>query len=116
VQKKPHAQHVMAMVEYMTFGPNIDGQGIMAFVDLQVVTEDRDLGNANEGEEVVPIKVERVEALVGEVGGGLILTWMMLLLSDHDNLQGVSWPFVSKLVHCFSRFAMWRGYNYDLAI
>jgi hypothetical protein len=52
----------------MTFGPNIDGQGIMAFANLQVVTEDRDLGNANEGEEVVAIKVERVEALVGEGG------------------------------------------------
>ncbi len=52
----------------MTFGPNIDGQGIMAFANLQVVTEDRDIGNANEGEEVVAIKVERVEALVGEGG------------------------------------------------
>jgi len=60
----------MAMVEYMTFGPNIDGQGIMEFANLQVVIEDRDLGNANEGEEVVAIKVERVEALVGEGGAG----------------------------------------------
>ncbi len=70
MQKELRAQHAMAMVEYMTFGPNIDGQGIMAFANLQVVIEDRDLGNANEWEEVVAIKVERVEALVGEVGGG----------------------------------------------
>jgi hypothetical protein len=27
----------MAMVEDMTLGPNIDGQGIMAFANLQVV-------------------------------------------------------------------------------
>ncbi len=57
MQKELDAQHVMAMVEYMTFGPNIDGQGIMAFADLQATTKDHDLGNANEGEEVVAIKV-----------------------------------------------------------
>jgi hypothetical protein len=39
-----------------------------------------------------------------------------LLMSDHDNLQGVSWPFICKLVHFFSLFTMWGGYNYDLAI
>jgi len=59
----------MAMVEYMTFGPHIDEQGIMAFADLQATTKDHDLGNANEGEEVVAIKVEHVEALIW--GGGL---------------------------------------------
>jgi len=52
------------MVEDMTLGVNIDGQDIMAFVGLQVDVEDHDLANANEGEKVVTIKVERVEALV----------------------------------------------------
>jgi hypothetical protein len=67
------------------------------------------------GEEVVAIKLERVEVLVEGGGGGtLISIQMMLSLSDHDNLQGVSWPFVCKLVHCFLRFTMWGGYNYDL--
>jgi hypothetical protein len=92
------------MVEDMTLGPNIDGQGIMAFTNLQVYAEDHSPSNVNEGEEVATIKLECVEALV-EVGG-LILTWMMLLLSDHDSLQSVSWPFICKLVHCFSGFAM----------
>jgi hypothetical protein len=36
-------------------------------------------------------------------GGALVLTWMMLLLSDHNSLQGVNWPFVCKLVQFFSR-------------
>jgi len=39
----------------------------------------------------------------------------MLSLNDHDSLQGVNWPFVCKLVHCFSRFAMWGGYSYDFS-
>jgi hypothetical protein len=41
---------------------------------------------------------------------------MMLSLSDHDSLQGVSWQFVCKLVHFFGGFTMWGGYSYDLAI
>jgi len=41
---------------------------------------------------------------------------MMLSLNDHDSLQGMSWPFVCKMVHWFSRFATWGGYSYDLAI
>ncbi len=40
---------------------------------------------------------------------------MMLSLYDHDSLQGVSWPFVCKLVHCYLGFATWGGYSYDLA-
>jgi hypothetical protein len=52
------------MVEDMTLGVDIDGQGIMAFADLQVDVEDHDLANANEAEEVVTIEVECVEALV----------------------------------------------------
>jgi asparagine N-glycosylation enzyme membrane subunit Stt3 len=48
--------------------------------------------------------------------GALVMTQMMLLLSDHDSLRGVSWPFVCKLVHCFLSFATWGGYSYDLAI
>jgi hypothetical protein len=60
----------MAMVEDMTPGADIDGQGIMAFADLQVDVKDHDPGNANEGEEVVPIEVERVEVIV-EGGGRL---------------------------------------------
>jgi hypothetical protein len=115
VQKELCARHVVAMVEDMTFGPNIDGQGIMAFVDLQVHAKNHDRSNANEGEKVVAIKLECVEALV-EVRGALISTWMMLSLNYHDSLQGVSWPFVCKLVHWFSRFATWGGYNYDLII
>ncbi len=31
VQKEPCAQHVVAMVEDMTLGADIDGQGIMAY-------------------------------------------------------------------------------------
>jgi hypothetical protein len=52
------------MVEDMTLGVDIDEQGIMAFVDLQVDVEDHDLANANEAVEVVTIEVECVEALV----------------------------------------------------
>jgi hypothetical protein len=52
------------MVEDITLGVDIDGQGIMAFVGLQVDVEDHDLANANEGEKVVTIKVECVEVLV----------------------------------------------------
>jgi hypothetical protein len=59
----------MAMVEDMTFGPNIDGQGIMEFANLQTDVKDHDPCNANEGEEVVEIKVERVEALISGGGG-----------------------------------------------
>jgi len=41
-----------------------------------------------------------VEALVwGGAGGGLVPIRMMVWLSDHDSLQGLSWPFVCKLVH-----------------
>jgi hypothetical protein len=32
VQKEPCVQHVVVVVEDMTLGANIDGQGIMAFV------------------------------------------------------------------------------------
>jgi len=70
VQKEPCAQHVVAMVEEMTLGVDIDGQGIMAFENLQVDAKDHDPSNANEGEEVVVIEVERVEALVEGGGGG----------------------------------------------
>ncbi len=52
---------------------NIDGQGIMAFVNLQANVEDHDPGNANEGKEVVIIEVECVEALVDR-GVGFVLT------------------------------------------
>jgi hypothetical protein len=52
------------MVEDMTLGANIDGQGIMAFVDLQVDVEDHDPSNANEWEKVATIEVEHVEALI----------------------------------------------------
>jgi hypothetical protein len=48
--------------------------------------------------------------------GGLVKGWMRLLLNDHDSLQGVSWPFVCKLVHYFLGFVMWGGYNYGLAM
>ncbi len=48
----------------MTLGANIDGQGTMAFVDLQVDVKDHDPSNANEWEKVAIIEVERVEALV----------------------------------------------------
>jgi hypothetical protein len=64
VQKEPCVQHVVAMVEDMTLGANIDGQGIMAFADLQADAKDHGPSNANEGEEVVAIEVEWVEALV----------------------------------------------------
>jgi len=83
--KELHARRVVAMVEDMTLGANIDEQGIMAFVDLQANAKDHDPGNANEGEKVVAIEVECVEALV-EGGGGLSPTQMMLLLSDHGSL------------------------------
>jgi hypothetical protein len=86
VLKEPRAQHVVAMVEDMTLGVYIDGQGIMAFANLQADAKDHDPGNANEGEEVATIEVERVEALVEGGGGGLILTRMMLSLNDHDRL------------------------------
>jgi hypothetical protein len=57
-----------------------------------------------------------VDVLIGGRGGGaLVPTQMMLSLNDHDSLQGVNWPFVCKLVHCFSRFAMWGGYSCDLS-
>ncbi len=36
VQKEFRAWHVVAMVEDMTLGSNIDGQNIMAFAELQV--------------------------------------------------------------------------------
>ncbi len=39
------------MVEDTTLGANIDGQGIMAFADLQADAEDHDRGNANERED-----------------------------------------------------------------
>jgi len=84
----------------MTLGANIDGQGIMAFVELQADAKDHGLGNANEGEEVAALEVERVEAL-DEVGVALVLTQIMWSLNDRDSLQGVSWPFVCKLVHVF---------------
>jgi hypothetical protein len=57
----------MAMVEDMTFGVDIDGQGIMAFDDLQADVEDNDPGNANEGKKVATIEEERGEEYV--VGG-----------------------------------------------
>jgi len=60
----------MAMVEDMTFGVDIDGQGIMAFDDLQADVEDNDPGNANEGKKVATIEVEHVEALVKGGRGG----------------------------------------------
>ncbi len=45
-----------------------------------------------------------MEALVEGGGvGGLVQTWMMLSLNDHDSLQGVGCPFVCKLVQFFSR-------------
>jgi hypothetical protein len=72
VQKEPRAQHVVAMVEEMTLGVGINGQGIMAFEDLQVDAKDHDPSNANEGEEVVVIEVKRVEALVEGGGGGVL--------------------------------------------
>jgi hypothetical protein len=56
------------MVEDTTLGADIDGQGIMAFADLQVDVEDHDPANANEGEKVATIEVERVEVLVEGVG------------------------------------------------
>jgi len=84
----------MTMVEDMTLGGDIDGQGIMAFANLQTDAKDHDPGNANEGEEVDAIEMEHVEVLVEGWdwggGGALVLTWMMLLPSDHDSLQGVS--------------------------
>jgi hypothetical protein len=64
----------MAMVEDMTLGAYIDGQGIMAFVDLQVDAKDHDPSNTNEGEEVATIEMEHVEALVE--GGALVPIWM----------------------------------------
>jgi hypothetical protein len=69
VQKELHARHVVAMVEDMTLGPNIDGQGIMTFADLQIHAKNHDRSNANEGEKVVAIKMECVEALVEARGG-----------------------------------------------
>ncbi len=113
MQKEPRAQHVVAMVEDITHGVDIDGQRIMAFVKLQVDVENHDPCNANEGEKIVAIVVECVEVLIE--GGALVPTRMMLL-NDHDNLYGVSWPYVCKLVHCFLGFATWGGYNYDLII
>ncbi len=65
VQKEPCAQHVVAMMEDMTLWAYIDGWGIMAFAELQVDVEDHDPSNANEKEEVVAIKVEHAEALLG---------------------------------------------------
>jgi hypothetical protein len=56
------------MVEDTTLGAYIDGQGIMAFAELQVDVEDHDPGNANEREKVAAIKVEHVEALIGAGG------------------------------------------------
>ncbi len=56
------------MVEDMKLGAYIDGQGIMAFANLQANAKNHDLGNANEGEKVVIIEVEGVEVLVE--GGG----------------------------------------------
>ncbi len=68
MQKELCVRHVVAMVEDMTLGVDIDGQGIMEFADLQTNAKDHDPTNANEGEEVVAIEVERVEVLV-ERGG-----------------------------------------------
>jgi len=104
----------VAMVGDMTLGVNIDGQGIMAFVDLQADAKDHDPTNANEGEEVGAIDVEHVEALVE--GEALVPIQMMLSLSDYDSLQGVSWPFACKVVHCFLGFVTRGYYSYDLAI
>jgi hypothetical protein len=39
VQKEPHVRHVVAMVEDMTLGADIDKQDIMAFVDFQTNVE-----------------------------------------------------------------------------
>ncbi len=88
----------------------------MTFADFQTIVENHDPSDANEGEEVVAIEVEHVEALVEEEGGGLVSIRMMLSVSDHDSLQGVSCPFVCKLVHYFLWFATWGGYSYDLSI
>jgi hypothetical protein len=76
----------MAMVEDMTLGADIDGQGIMAFADLQVDAKDHDpITNANEGEKVVTIEVECVEALV-EGGGELSSNSNdVALTNDHDS-------------------------------
>jgi hypothetical protein len=68
VQKELHVRHVVAMVEDMILGVDIDWQSIMAFAKLQVDAENHDPSNVNEGEEVATIDVECVEALVK--GGG----------------------------------------------
>jgi hypothetical protein len=63
------------MVEDVTLGTNIDGEGIITFVELKVDVEDHDPSNVNEGEEVATIDVEHVEALVkgrGRGGGGFV--------------------------------------------
>jgi nitrous oxide reductase len=74
----------MAMVEDMTLGADIDGQGIMAFANLQVNVKDHDLGNTNEREKVVAIEVERVEALIKALDFNSDLD-DATLLSDHDS-------------------------------
>ncbi len=68
----------------MTLGANIDGQGIMAFANLQANVEDHDLGNTNEREKVVAIEVEQVEALVKEGGLNSNLD-DATLVNDHDS-------------------------------
>ncbi len=70
VQKELCVRHVVAMVEVMILGADIDGQGIMAFAKLQVDAKNHDPSNVNEGEEVATIDVECVEALI-KGGGGL---------------------------------------------
>jgi hypothetical protein len=55
----------MAMVEDMTLGVDIDGQGIMAFANLQADVKDHDPDNENEGEEVAAIELERVNVVEG---------------------------------------------------
>jgi len=82
VQKEPCVRHVVAMVEDMTFGANIDGRGIMAFANLQANAENHDLSNINEKEKVVATEVEHVEALIKEGG----------LSSDSDDVTLVSDP------------------------
>jgi len=75
---------VVAMVEDMTLGVDIDGQGIMAFANLQVNVKDHDPGNTNEREEVVAIEVESLEVLVKEGGLNFDLD-DVTLMSYHDS-------------------------------
>jgi len=72
------------MVEDMTLGVDIDGQGIMAFANLQANVKDHDPGNINEKEEVVAIEVECLEASIKE-GGLNFDSDDVTLMSYHDS-------------------------------